>query len=204
MCCNSRKQRTKQKQRGKNGSEKIKEAYEKNPKRCKGCEMGLAYEKRLRTFCEKSCRRAYAKRPGRKQKQSKIHFGIHACRNCNIENENKRYCNPKCFAEYKYQEKKKAFLKTGIFPRVCSTNYAKRYMVETFGHQCSICKITHWNKSPIALILDHIDGNSENGKIDNIRLICPNCDAALPTFKNKNKGKGRQYRRIRYALGKTY
>ena len=42
--------------------------------------------------------------------------------------------------------------------------------------------------------MDHIDGNSENNRLDNLRLICSNCDMQLPTYKAKNKGKGRKDR----------
>lgn len=36
-----------------------------------------------------------------------------------------------------------------------------------------------------------IDGNSDNGKVVNLRLICRNCDGLLPTFAARNKGNGR-------------
>lgn len=35
--------------------------------------------------------------------------------------------------------------------------------------------------------MDHIDGDAANNIRDNIRLICPNCDSQLDTFKSKNK-----------------
>jgi hypothetical protein len=57
---------------------------------------------------------------------------------------------------------------------------------------------------PLVLVLDHIDGNSENNRRDNLRLVCPNCDSQLPTFKMRNKGKGRYSRRQRYAEGRSY
>ena len=57
---------------------------------------------------------------------------------------------------------------------------------------------------PIGLILDHIDGNSDNNSPNNLQLVCGNCDMQLPTYKGKNLGKGRYYRRIRYAEGKSY
>jgi len=54
------------------------------------------------------------------------------------------------------------------------------------------------------LVLDHVDGNSENNKLENFRLVCGNCDMQLPTYKNKNKGNGRHYRMKRYKEGKSY
>ena len=40
--------------------------------------------------------------------------------------------------------------------------------------------------------------------LDNLRLVCPNCDSQLPTFKGRNTGNGRYYRRQRYKAGKSY
>jgi len=71
--------------------------------------------------------------------------------------------------------------------------HAKRYLIAKYGNTCSICKLKEWNKLPIPLVCDHIDGNSNNNLIENFRLVCCNCDAQLPTFKSKNIGRGRGY-----------
>jgi hypothetical protein len=56
----------------------------------------------------------------------------------------------------------------------------------------------------LVLIVDHIDGDSTNNQRDNLRLLCPNCDSQLPTFKARNRGQGRAWRRLRYAEGKSF
>ncbi|WP_207206678.1 HNH endonuclease [Nocardioides ganghwensis] len=53
-------------------------------------------------------------------------------------------------------------------------------------------------------MLDHIDGDSSNNRRENLRLVCPNCDSQLETYKARNRGKGRAWRRQRYAEGKSY
>jgi 5-methylcytosine-specific restriction endonuclease McrA len=91
-------------------------------------------------------------------------------------------------------------INTGFAPVVA----ARRYLRERFGRACRACGLTQWQGQPIPLVLDHIDGNADNWCLDNLRLICPNCDALTPTYKNRNKGKGRYARRLRYAAGKSY
>jgi Zn finger protein HypA/HybF involved in hydrogenase expression len=53
--------------------------------------------------------------------------------------------------------------------------------------KCSCCNLTTWLGDPIPLELDHIDGNSEDNKLENLRLLCPNCHALTPTYRGKNK-----------------
>lgn len=72
------------------------------------------------------------------------------------------------------------------------------------GNTCSVCGITEWNGKELKMQCDHIDGNSDNNYYKNIRLVCPNCDAQSSTYKNRNKGNGRHYRRVRYARSESY
>lgn len=121
---------------------------------------------------------------------------------------NKKYCSQSCHKKQQWLERKLHFEETGLWPGVNNETsfrqHTKRYLIEKLGHQCSICKLTEWNSEPIPLIMDHIDGHSENNNIENCRLVCGNCDMQLPTYKSKNIGNGRAYRRQRYAEGKSY
>lgn len=80
------------------------------------------------------------------------------------------------------------------------SKHLKIYLVEKFKNKCHICG---WNKKhPITGVvpveIDHIDGNSENNIENNLRLICPNCHALTPFYKNMNRGKGRKWRIDKY------
>lgn len=54
---------------------------------------------------------------------------------------------------------------------------------------CECCYRDTWNDLPIPLELNHIDGNRNNHKLDNLELICPNCHAQTTTYRGKNKSK---------------
>jgi hypothetical protein len=56
-----------------------------------------------------------------------------------------------------------------------------------FENCCSICKIKEWNGKSIVCELDHIDGNRTNHKIENLRMLCPNCHSQTPTFRSKKR-----------------
>lgn len=41
----------------------------------------------------------------------------------------------------------------------------------------------------IPLELDHINGNSSDNQLDNLRILCPNCHSLKPTHRGRNIGK---------------
>lgn len=124
------------------------------------------------------------------------------CKNCGIalaKRWQQKYCSNQCQADARYETFKKMWLKDKkeIITKNIS-GHIKRYLVEKFGEQCSACG---WSKKhPITcrvpVEVDHTDGNASNNDLNNVRLLCPNCHALTPSFRNLNKGKGRTWRKV--------
>ena len=55
-------------------------------------------------------------------------------------------------------------------------------------YKCYLCGLTEWNGKPITLQLDHINGVHLDHRIQNLRLLCPNCHSQTETFAGRNKG----------------
>ena len=164
-----------------------------------------------RKFCSQSCsasfnnkkrikndtntnKRIRIRKPGRK---------IANCIHCNKEihkNNGKnirKYCSSKCQQSYQRETK--------INNNTASSITSKRYLIEKHGNCCMECG---WDKINITsgnvpIELEHIDGNSENNNLDNLKLLCPNCHSLTPTYKTLNLGNGRFNRRKRYNEGKS-
>ena len=56
-----------------------------------------------------------------------------------------------------------------------------------FKNECSICGLDSWLGKPLMIELDHIDGDSHNHKLDNLRMLCPNCHSQTDTFRSKKR-----------------
>ena len=55
-------------------------------------------------------------------------------------------------------------------------------------HICECCGNTTWNGKKIPLELHHINGNNRDNRLENLKLLCPNCHALTDSYRGKNNG----------------
>lgn len=52
---------------------------------------------------------------------------------------------------------------------------------------CTECGINTWRGKPLSLELDHINGDKHDNRLENLRLLCPNCHSQTATYAGRNK-----------------
>ena len=70
-------------------------------------------------------------------------------------------------------------------------NLKNRILTENLiDYTCSECGLGDvWNNKPISLQLDHINGINNDNRLENLRILCPNCHTQTPTFSGKHRKK---------------
>lgn len=53
-------------------------------------------------------------------------------------------------------------------------------------NKCEVCSITEWNGISVSFELDYINGIRNDHRLENLRIICPNCHSQTETYRAKN------------------
>lgn len=68
---------------------------------------------------------------------------------------------------------------THLKERLYKENYKKK--------ECEECHITSWNNKEIIFELEHINGIPNDNRINNLKILCPNCHSQTSTFRNNKR-----------------
>ena len=166
-------------------------------KKCDSCNNEfLSLVSENRKYCSSSCAaKINNKKHIKRTKKNQIN---NECKNCgNITDNGKIYCNLKCFQEHR---KNKIYKEIENGNTKLNSNLYRNYLIDRYGKKCMECG---WGKENpktkrIPIELEHIDGNSDNNHLINLKLLCPNCHSLTPTYKGANRGNGRYERKERF------
>lgn len=78
-----------------------------------------------------------------------------------------------------------------------TVNLKERLIKENvIKYECAICHNKGiWNNNILILQLDHINGDHTDNRLENLRLLCPNCHSQTETFAGKNNTGKKRYKK---------
>lgn len=81
-----------------------------------------------------------------------------------------------------------------------TSSLKKRLLKENLlEYKCYNCGIDKWDNKPISLHLDHKNGIYNDHRLENLRLLCPNCHSQTETY---GTGNNRINNKVRYNCKK--
>ena len=69
-----------------------------------------------------------------------------------------------------------------------SADLRRRLIAASLKEQrCETCGLSEWQGRPLPLALDHINGVHTDNRLENLRILCPNCHALTDTWCARNR-----------------
>ena len=113
-------------------------------------------------------------------------------------------CSKLCLSKLRKDPYKKASKRESRYTPetlfVCDESI-RRSMVRRYGikwgileSKCNNCGISEWLGVPISLELDHINGIGYDHRLENLRMLCPNCHSQTDTYCGRNTAKAKEKR----------
>ncbi len=161
-------------------------AYETLDKRCLECNKPIPFEKNKNKYCGHPCAATGVNR-------TRVPMLKGTCRSCGCRiSSSNTECTPCWYQRRQADINKEPGSSTMMLDQAKTDETRKRILIYECGRTCSVCSLSEWRGQTIPIELDHIDGDCFNNDRSNLRLLCPNCHAQTPTYRGKNKGKGRR------------
>jgi 5-methylcytosine-specific restriction endonuclease McrA len=78
------------------------------------------------------------------------------------------------------------FVENSKIHRSTLSTYVRKF--SALPYECTVCHNSGtWLGRPLPLSVDHVNGISNDNRIENLRYLCPNCHNQTDTFGGKNK-----------------
>lgn len=158
---------------------------------CKTCDGPIS--KYGKVYCSQSCAAKLSNRARAADKG--------ACLVCALPIEPyRRFCSKKCCGA----ERRRVIIDDWLAGKISGVNtngvvipLVKNWLRSNRGDRCEICGWCQVSPTTgiVPVVADHIDGNWQNNRPENLRLLCPNCDSLQATYQGQNRGNGRTMRK---------
>lgn len=78
----------------------------------------------------------------------------------------------------------------GKYPQYGTSKLIKKLLKEKVKeYKCELCNRKKWNNKKISLELHHKDGDSNNHRLENLQILCPNCHSQTDNYRGKKQPK---------------